>query len=209
MPTGRISTSLACDRYYYVSTTGQRHLHDAAGPGPRARGLRLDDVQQRHPLHPHARGAGPASPTRSSFRSASRGGDTDISWRTSNDIKPAWTDVTRILDEKLPRAGQPGEDENVALLKNEHLLGVWPGRRLRHAGEAVQVGGGRLVLMLNPGNGTVEKVANWMEVPGLWGGRRIMVREVWMGEGLGCVQGGCVANVSSRDTAAVLVGKAC
>lgn len=33
-----------------------------------------------------------------------------------------------------------GEDENVALLKNEHLLGVWPGRRLRHAGEAVQVG---------------------------------------------------------------------
>ena len=120
-------------------------------------------------------------------------------------------------------------DENVALLKNQYLLAfnqddeyggparpykwganpdytfnqTWPAEFWAGPSKA-----GTLVLMLNPGDETVEKVASWSEVPGL-GPASYQVTDVWTGTDLGCVQSGYAANVSSHDTAVVLVGAAC
>ena len=120
-------------------------------------------------------------------------------------------------------------DDNLAILKNQHLLAfnqddmygsparpykwgtnpdytyneTWPAEFWSGRSQA-----GTLVLMLNPGDAEVEKEANWSEVPGL-GGSAYQVTDVWTGADLGCVSDGYATNVSSHDTAAVLVGQAC
>ncbi|MCJ1326022.1 hypothetical protein MMC10_002685 [Thelotrema lepadinum] len=120
-------------------------------------------------------------------------------------------------------------DENVALLKNEYLLAfnqddvyggpatpykwganpdytynaTWPAEFWVGPSKA-----GYLVLMLNPGDDEVTKEATWSEVPGL-GGAAYQITDAWTGTDLGCMQGGYSANVSSHDSAVILVENAC
>ena len=67
---------------------------------------------------------------------------------------------------------------------------------------------GTLVLMLNSGADEMTKEALWTEVPSL-GGAAYQVTDAWTGDDLGCVQSGYSANVSSHDTAVILVEGAC
>lgn len=65
---------------------------------------------------------------------------------------------------------------------------------------------GVLVLMLNTLGDTASKTASWSEVPALGDSGSHMVTDVWTGEDLGCLNE-YTADVSSHDTAAVLVSK--
>jgi alpha-galactosidase len=65
---------------------------------------------------------------------------------------------------------------------------------------------GTLVLMINTGDDTVQKDAVWTEA-GLADGN-YSVTDVWSGNDLGCLSS-YSANVSSHDTAVVLVGDSC
>lgn len=68
---------------------------------------------------------------------------------------------------------------------------------------------GTLVLMLNPSNTTTElKEAVWSEIPGLSDGS-YQVTDVWTGDDLGCISSSYAVNVSSHDTAVILVGEKC
>jgi len=119
-------------------------------------------------------------------------------------------------------------DDNLAILKNEKLLAFnqdscygGPARPYKWGTNADYTfnatypaefwagpsSAGTLVLMLNTHDDTQEKTADWSEVPGL-GGSSYKVTDVWSGDDLGCLQN-YVANVTSHDTAAILVGDAC
>ena len=119
-------------------------------------------------------------------------------------------------------------DDNLAILKNEALLAfnqdtnvaapatpykwgtnpdwtfneTWPAEFW--AGNSSN---GTLVLLLNPGDDTAQKEAVWSEIPGLEGSE-YQVTDVWSGDNLGCLTSYPV-NVSSHDTAVVLVGAEC
>lgn len=70
---------------------------------------------------------------------------------------------------------------------------------------------GVLVLMMNTRNGSKQtKKAVWSEIPQLKGkhASSYQVTDVWTGKSLGCLNS-YTANVSSHDTAAILVGKSC
>ncbi|KAL9616886.1 MAG: hypothetical protein Q9160_008275 [Pyrenula sp. 1 TL-2023] len=67
---------------------------------------------------------------------------------------------------------------------------------------------GTLILMLNPSDSVQMKEVVWTEIPGLTE-LGYQVTDVWTGTDLGCIQFGCVTNVFSHDTAAILVGEAC
>lgn len=119
--------------------------------------------------------------------------------------------------------------ENIGVLKNEYLLAfnqdpvyggpatpykwgtnpdwtyndTYPAEYWAGASQA-----GILILLLNPSNVTQTKEATWSDVPGLEGSR-YQVTDVWTGSDLGCAQSSYSLNVSSHDTAVLLVGNAC
>lgn len=66
---------------------------------------------------------------------------------------------------------------------------------------------GHLVLMMNSLNQTVNKTANWAEIPGL-GGKKYSVMDVWTGKKMGCLEK-YTAEVAAHDTAAILITGAC
>lgn len=120
-------------------------------------------------------------------------------------------------------------DDNVDLLKNKYLLafsqdalhgepakpykwGTNPDWTYNNTYPAEYWAGpsqaGHLVLILNPSNSTQTKEVIWSDIPGL-ANSGYQVIDVWTGDNLGCVQSSYSANVSSHDTAVILVGDAC
>ncbi|KAF2497240.1 glycoside hydrolase [Lophium mytilinum] len=121
-------------------------------------------------------------------------------------------------------------DANVAILKNKHLLAfnqdavvgkpampykwgtnpdwtfnaTWPAEFWAGDSQA-----GVLVLLFNPAGETVEKFANFTEIPGVTAGEMYEVVDIWTDTKLGCFGGGVVAHVDSHDTAGFLLKKGC
>jgi alpha-galactosidase len=67
---------------------------------------------------------------------------------------------------------------------------------------------GTLVLLVNPGPNAVQKAAVFSEIPQLKGDK-FEITEVWSGKSLGCISQKYETNVTSHDTAAIVVGNAC
>jgi alpha-galactosidase len=63
---------------------------------------------------------------------------------------------------------------------------------------------GTIIAMLNTGNGTVDKIADFGEVPSLEKGRMYELTDVWTGDSLGQHQDSYTASVASHDTAIIL-----
>jgi alpha-galactosidase len=119
-------------------------------------------------------------------------------------------------------------DDQVALLKNPYLLAFnqdpvygasiapykwgtnpdWTWNSTFPAEYwAGEYSNGTVIAMMNPMNETVNKIADFAEIPGLEAKTAYQLTDIWTGDSLGVFTGSYTASVASHDTAVILAQK--